>query len=223
MRENVNTYNGLRVFIDNFVNENTIVAEVGSFQGESSVMFAAKAKKVYCIDPWDGEDAGNYGGAHIAISEVEKTFNEATKDFQNIEKIKKLSDDAAADFEDNSIDFLYIDGMHTEEQVRKDIFNFFPKVKPDGIIGGHDLNYSIWGGVSKAVREILGEPHLVFPDTSWAFQKKYFAKSTLPSSTERFAEAMENFHVVYEGGTPFIIKWNVDEKGNQYDYRKEGA
>ena len=207
MREGVNTYNGLRVFIDNFVKEDSVVAEIGSFSGESSVMFAEKAKKVYCIDPWDGEDAGNYGGAHMAISEVEKNFNERTESFQNIEKIKKLSDDAAADLEDGSIDILYIDGMHTYDQVKKDIKNYFTKVKRDGILSGHDYNLIIWGGVKDAIKEALGEPHFVFPDTSWAFQKKYF-------------ETLENFHVVYEGNVPFLHKWKLDENGDQHGYHK---
>lgn len=41
-------------------------------------------------------------------------------------------------FEDNSLDFLFIDGNHEYSHVRKDIYLWQSKVKSDGIMAGHD-------------------------------------------------------------------------------------
>lgn len=37
------------------------------------------------------------------------------------------------------VDFVYIDGNHQEEFVIQDIENYFPLVRPGGILGGHDF------------------------------------------------------------------------------------
>ena len=45
---------------------------------------------------------------------------------------------AHLDFEDNSIDAIYIDGNHSYEAVIEDIKNWSPKVKQGGLIIGDD-------------------------------------------------------------------------------------
>lgn len=52
--------------------------------------------------------------------------------------VKKLSAEALGDFSDGSIDFVYIDGNHSFEYVTNDIVGWSKKVKPGGIISGHD-------------------------------------------------------------------------------------
>jgi hypothetical protein len=48
------------------------------------------------------------------------------------------------------LDFVYIDGDHSQEAVSQDIENYYPKVRKGGVIGGHDINL---GSVFKAVKE----------------------------------------------------------------------
>ena len=55
------------------------------------------------------------------------------------------------DFEDNSIDAIYIDGNHSYEAVIEDIKNWSPKVKQGGLIIGDD--YLTFEGVKKAVND----------------------------------------------------------------------
>lgn len=70
--------------------------------------------------------------------------------------IQKRSDDAVADFKDESVDFIFIDGMHAYHQVIKDIRNYYPKIKKGGYIFGHD--YKGWAtNVDKAVDEFAAE------------------------------------------------------------------
>lgn len=45
---------------------------------------------------------------------------------------------AAARFANSSVDFVWIDADHSYDGVRKDIFAWLPKIKPGGLIAGHD-------------------------------------------------------------------------------------
>ena len=65
-----------------------------------------------------------------------------------------------------TFDFIYIDGLHTYEQIKKDISNYLPLLKPNCLIGGHDY-HDVWNGVIMGVHESLGIPDMTFKDTSW--------------------------------------------------------
>ena len=45
---------------------------------------------------------------------------------------------APAQFEDASIDFVYIDARHTYDAVMEDLEAWWPKVRPGGIVAGED-------------------------------------------------------------------------------------
>ena len=45
-------------------------------------------------------------------------------------------------YEDNSIQFLWIDGDHRKNIVYNDLVNFWPKIKNGGTIGGDDMVYN---------------------------------------------------------------------------------
>ena len=45
-------------------------------------------------------------------------------------------------YEDNSIQFLWIDGDHGKNIVYNDLVNFWPKIKNGGTIGGDDMVYN---------------------------------------------------------------------------------
>jgi hypothetical protein len=46
--------------------------------------------------------------------------------------------DALEGFPDNSLDFVFIDGNHSFPYVAEDIFYWEKKVRPGGIVSGHD-------------------------------------------------------------------------------------
>lgn len=62
---------------------------------------------------------------------------------------------AAAHFADASVDFVFIDADHVYERVHEDLLAWLPKIKPGGIIAGHDYNHPHHGCV-RAVNEIFG-------------------------------------------------------------------
>jgi predicted O-methyltransferase YrrM len=57
-------------------------------------------------------------------------------------------------FADNFADIIFIDADHSYESVKKDILKYTPKLKKDGLLTGHDIDYP---GVNKAVKELIKE------------------------------------------------------------------
>ena len=70
------------------------------------------------------------------------------------------SEEVANSFENESLDFVFIDAEHAYENIKKDILVWMPKVKNGGILAGHDYpldSIPPFPGVKLAVDEILGE------------------------------------------------------------------
>jgi hypothetical protein len=148
------------------------ILEVGSFRGESAVIFANHFKNVTCVDPWlmgyDDSDAAS----RCDMSEIENIFDETISKFNNITKIKMKSVDAVKMFEDKSLDMVYIDGCHKYESVREDLLLWIPKIKDGGFISGHDYWYGYTCEVVDAIHNVIGRPEDIYKDSSWVKQVK---------------------------------------------------
>ena len=72
--------------------------------------------------------------------------------------VRTLSSDAVEIFEDESIDFIFIDGNHSYEYVLEDLENYYPKVKIGGILCGDDyfMNADDYNG-KKMVQEAVND------------------------------------------------------------------
>ncbi len=144
-----------KYILTHYQKKELLVAEIGVDYGSNAknMLKFLPIKKMYLIDPYDEKLDGVVG---------EQRFKKAKKfliNYRNqIEFIKKKSTDALNDIPDD-LDFIYIDGSHKYESVKKDIELYFPKVKKRGILGGHDF----WGnevGVCKAVVEFANNNNL---------------------------------------------------------------
>jgi predicted O-methyltransferase YrrM len=151
-------------------NSNKTMIEIGSFVGESTVLFAQSFKEVIAIDPfladYDPADPTSY---LFEFKNVYQTYLDRTGDHKNIKTIVSTSNDALEQLKGQEFDFIYIDGLHTYDGVKTDIINYLPLVKKGGVIGGHDYAHPIQHleGVKVAVDEMLGTPDKVFKDYSW--------------------------------------------------------
>ena len=58
----------------------------------------------------------------------------------NTQKMIEKYSDKAADDVPNNMDFIYVDGGHDYDCVKKDIELYYPKVKKGGVFGGHDFD-----------------------------------------------------------------------------------
>jgi len=122
-------------------------AEIGVSKGRYSKWLCTKHRKLklYCIDPWIAYD--DYMERHgekgqTMLNEEYEMAKQKLAPFR-CELIRKTSMDAVKDFEDGSLDFVFIDGNHSFEYVIEDIVQWSKKVKKGGIISGHDLWNSI--------------------------------------------------------------------------------
>lgn len=141
--------------------------EIGSYAGESTQIFAKEFKSVIAIDPFINDyDPNDITCSYMELEKVYDTFKEVVDRNDNIKHIRMISDDAVESLKGTSVDFIYIDGLHTYEQIKKDIKNYLPLLKPNCLIGGHDYHRN-WGGVVKGINELLGDPDATFLDTSW--------------------------------------------------------
>jgi hypothetical protein len=150
----------------NLLNQpNLKMLEIGSHKGESAFMFASLGifTEIHCIDPYEGVEEANEI-FNETWDNVKNEFKLNTRHFNNITLHQGFSYDLVDKFEDGYFDFIYIDGNHKYEDVKKDIELYLPKAKQ--IIGGHDYQKE-WPGVIKAVNEVLGPPDKTYPDESW--------------------------------------------------------
>lgn len=77
---------------------------------------------------------------------------------------------AAAEVEDHSLDFVFIDADHRFDAVVRDIHLWSKKVKVGGTLCGHDYNKEVWPGVVKAVDNYFGDRVAIHPFTVWSVQ-----------------------------------------------------
>jgi hypothetical protein len=111
-------------------------AEIGVHRGEYSETLCKNnpGLKLYGVDPYKAYDQYNNQQEVDDYNEEAKTRLEP----YNYRFITKPSLDAVRDFEDESLDFVYIDGNHEFDYVTADMTLWSEKVKPGGIISGHD-------------------------------------------------------------------------------------
>lgn len=148
--------------------------EVGSWKGMSSAFMAveiANSNKnidFYCVDTWDGSiEHEQYG---IDTSRLYDTFLDNMSPVKKYYKaIRAASLQAVKQFEDNSLDFVFIDASHEYQDVKDDIIAWLPKVKPGGVLAGHDYKNPDFPGVEKAVHEIL--PKNESEGVCWIYEK----------------------------------------------------
>jgi len=141
---------------DYFGNKPLIGCEIGTREGINAlrIIETLNIKKLYLIDPYTPYyDPLVPESSTIAYHE--KTFSQAqqllSKHASKIIWLKLTSDEAAYHIKDQ-LDFCYIDGDHSYQQVKKDITNYSELLTKDGVIGGHDFTKE-YLGTMKAVLE----------------------------------------------------------------------
>lgn len=115
-------------------------AEIGVERGVFSEILLRQNPEAehYCIDYWNPYPEYN---AWCNRSHLPQKFEE-TKDrlskYPNVKFMRMFSMKAVKYFEDNSLDYVYIDANHELPWCMDDIVEWNKKVKPGGILAGHD-------------------------------------------------------------------------------------
>jgi predicted O-methyltransferase YrrM len=145
------------------------IIEIGSYVGESTMIFADRFKEVISVDPYINDyDLADDACHHAPFDKVYEQFIRNTLSIPNIKSIKETSENAFSILKDQQWDMVYIDGLHTFEGVSYDIEHYKTLIKPGGFICGHDYG---WGNVRHAIGQLLDDKvDATFKDGSWAKQ-----------------------------------------------------
>lgn len=134
--------------------ENLTIADVGCWTGQSTAILTNIVKqlkgKVYAIDWFQGSETTNLDepAQYFNIKRIFEENMRSMNSSNNVELINKKSKDAVNDFADNSLDVVFLDADHRYEYIKEDIKLWLPKVKPTGLLCGHDCEVVVKDGVN---------------------------------------------------------------------------
>jgi len=140
-------------------------AEIGAGGGVFSEMICQTIPgvKLYAIDAWVPYDGYVDFQNEAYLEDDYKRTVEKLKPF-DATIIRKFSMDAVKQFEDGSLDFVYIDANHEAPYVEDDIRAWSKKVRPGGMVSGHDyanMHQAVIEAVDKYAQRplfLVGDP-----------------------------------------------------------------
>ena len=129
-----------------------MLVELGTDRGESYFAFCQSVAengtgtRCFAVDTWRGDEhSGEYD--ETTFTEVSAHNRAHYSDFSTL--LRTTFAEAATQFAPESIDILHLDGLHTEEAVRRDLAVWLPKLAPGGILLLHDVatrtrDFGVW-------------------------------------------------------------------------------
>ena len=136
-------------------------AEIGVFRGQTSALLLQSFTELHLvmIDPW--QSAIGFRSKFSAVDARKEAYAQTEFARRRRTIIREQSCDAARYYADGHFDFVFIDANHQYEGVKEDISLWWPKVKPGGLLLGHDYNGRLDKkgkfGVKKAVDEFVSQ------------------------------------------------------------------
>ena len=119
------------------------VVEIGTYTGRTAAhlhKYCPQIERLYTVDLEKPDPA-----------------RDRIRGLERVVFIQERSDLAAKAFEDESVDLVFIDGDHSEEGARRDLGAWVPKVRPGGVIAGHDYDSPRHPGVRRAVDRFFAQ------------------------------------------------------------------
>lgn len=150
-----------------------VFVEVGSWLGRSAAYMGEQIKRrqqeveFWAVDTWKGTP-GHVGLQAVVDAHGGDVFPawhrnlSAAGSIGHVKPLRKPSVEAAETFANGSLDFVFIDADHSYAAVCADIAAWSPKLRPDGVLAGHDYDNS---NVQRAVRDSLPGRFRVFEHT----------------------------------------------------------
>ncbi|CDF81533.1 class I SAM-dependent methyltransferase [Pseudomonas sp. QL9] len=119
-----------------------MLVELGTHNGMSYFTFCQSMKEndidgvCYAVDTFEGDVHSDKYDESVFTS-VSNHNRQNYFGFSYV--LRMLFEEALRHFDNETIDLLHIDGLHTYEAVSEDFANWYPKVRPGGIILFHDV------------------------------------------------------------------------------------
>ena len=160
---------GRRRIVARFLPKQAVGAEIGVFKGDfsQSILDVLQPQKLYLIDPWivndDPRVANSWYGPNSG-NDMPSIMQDVVSRFQTqidagiVEVMRGASEERLQEIGNQSLDFAYVDGDHSYEGVKKDLFICHDKVRAGGFLVLDDYGVPGWweDGILKAAHEFLG-------------------------------------------------------------------
>jgi hypothetical protein len=140
-----------RDFLLRMMPRDSVCAEIGVWQGHFSarILEIVRPRALHLIDPWRFQPAFPhtwYGGLKAAEQDdMDRLYEGVVRALGADRRVtihREFSERAAPDFPDAFFDWIYVDGNHHYESVKRDLELYEPKVRTGGFICGDDY---LWG------------------------------------------------------------------------------
>lgn len=146
------------IYIFNSLHNGDIFVEIGTWTGASSLFFGELLKKgnkkikFYTIDTFRGSvEHKDYDlVVEGELYEYYLSMRSPLKKYIKVIKGDSQSKETSRLFQDQSIAAIFFDADHSYAGMKRDLVNWYPKIRKGGIISGHDYTWGD-GGVKKAV------------------------------------------------------------------------
>ncbi|MGE4552464.1 MAG: class I SAM-dependent methyltransferase [Desulfovibrionaceae bacterium] len=144
---------------------NAAILEIGSWMGGSSIALAngLMASRnlggvIYAVDTWMGSSEHQKFDFIQDDAMYEMFLDNIRKNLAHlfVRPVRAPSLEAAGQFRDGGLDVVFIDGDHSYTCCLEDLEAWYPKVKPGGLVLGHDYWPQTNNGVCRAAREFAG-------------------------------------------------------------------
>ncbi len=157
--------------------------EIGAFEGRGSLIIADllckhPESKLYCVDPWDDEYVKGFAKFNDLNGLFKGQYARFTENTNAVSAIVPLrgTSDAIVPTLSVGIDFAYIDGDHSPEQVYKDGCMVFEKLVSGGVMVFDDYEWVHNGvrcrdGVDKFLKEYKDSLRVLFVAYQVGIQK----------------------------------------------------
>lgn len=120
-----------------------LAIEVGTFTGNSAAaLLYGGAEHLICVDTFQGSAGDDVTGAWAGTPELPIGILQRRLEpwLGRWTMIQGRSQDVALWFRDALADLVFLDAAHTYVEVLADIKAWYPKVRPGGILAGHDFD-----------------------------------------------------------------------------------
>ena len=160
-----------RIYLLRMMPKRSICVEVGTWKGDNAarILKLVRPVRLLLVDPWEFREEDPYReaqyGGKVAGSQhdMDLVFESVVQRFareieSGIVEVRRCRSTEALDhLDDESLDWVYLDGDHTYEAVLRDLVGFSTKVRAGGYIAGDDYGVTGWwkDGVTKAVNDFV--------------------------------------------------------------------
>jgi hypothetical protein len=137
------------LFDEGIIPKKSIGCEIGVWKGEFSceILFKTNPEKLILIDPWlhKPEYKERWYGSKSSQDKMDKIYKDVCI-WHGTNKVVDIIRGTVDDLKCN-VDWIYIDGDHSEEPCYKDLVTSYPYVKKMFIVDDYE-----WDGVKNAVK-----------------------------------------------------------------------